>query len=87
MKLLTKLPLLALFAILTFSCSTDSIDDKADGDQRQGETHGPSGCLQGEYNHDAAEDHIYQQRIPYPEGQVIEDKGHIKTGNRSDGCE
>ena len=30
MKLLTKLPLLALFAVLTFSCSTDSIDDKAD---------------------------------------------------------
>ena len=30
MKLLKKLPLLALLAILTFSCSTDSIDDKAD---------------------------------------------------------
>ena len=30
MKLLTKLPLLALFAVLTFSCSTDSIDDKAE---------------------------------------------------------
>ena len=30
MKLLTKLPLLALLAVLTFSCSTDSIDDKAD---------------------------------------------------------
>jgi uncharacterized protein YkwD len=30
MKLLTKLPLLALLAVFTFSCSTDSIDDKAD---------------------------------------------------------
>lgn len=30
MKLLAKLPLLALLAVLTFSCSTDSIDDKAD---------------------------------------------------------
>ncbi len=30
MKLLTKLPLLALFAMLAFSCSTDSIDDKAE---------------------------------------------------------
>lgn len=30
MKLLKKLPLLALLAILTFSCSTDSIDEKAD---------------------------------------------------------
>ena len=30
MKLLTKLPLLALFAMLMFSCSTDSIDDKAE---------------------------------------------------------
>ena len=30
MKLLMKLPLLALFAVLTFSCSTDSIDDKAE---------------------------------------------------------
>ncbi|MFD1613604.1 CAP domain-containing protein [Gelatiniphilus marinus] len=30
MKLLKKLPLLALLAILAFSCSTDSIDDKAD---------------------------------------------------------
>ena len=30
MKLLTKLPLLALLAVLTFSCSTDSIDDKAE---------------------------------------------------------
>ncbi|MGE5943984.1 MAG: CAP domain-containing protein [Flavobacteriales bacterium] len=30
MKLLTKLPLLALLAALTFSCSTDSIDDKAE---------------------------------------------------------
>jgi uncharacterized protein YkwD len=28
MKLLTKLPLLALLAVLTFSCSTDSMDDK-----------------------------------------------------------
>lgn len=31
MKLLIKLPVLALFALLTFSsCSTDSLDDKAD---------------------------------------------------------
>ena len=30
MKLLAKLPLLALIAVLTFSCSTDSIDDKAE---------------------------------------------------------
>ncbi len=30
MKLLRKLPLLALLAVLTFSCSTDSIDDKAE---------------------------------------------------------
>ena len=31
MKLFFKLPLLALFTVLTFSsCSTDSIDDKAD---------------------------------------------------------
>ena len=31
MKLLIKLPLLALFSVLTLSsCSTDSIDDKAD---------------------------------------------------------
>lgn len=30
MKLLKKLPLLALLAIFTFSCSTDSIDEKAD---------------------------------------------------------
>ncbi|TXG35453.1 CAP domain-containing protein [Seonamhaeicola maritimus] len=30
MKLLTKLPLLALLAVLSFSCSTDSIDEKAD---------------------------------------------------------
>ena len=30
MKLLKKLPLLALLAILTFSCTTDSIDEKAD---------------------------------------------------------
>ena len=30
MKLLNKIPLLALLAIFTFSCSTDSIDDKAD---------------------------------------------------------
>lgn len=30
MKLLTKLPLVALLAVLTFSCSTDSIDDKAE---------------------------------------------------------
>ncbi|GAA4808900.1 CAP domain-containing protein [Litoribaculum gwangyangense] len=31
MKLLTKLPLVALFAVITlFSCSTDSIDDKVD---------------------------------------------------------
>lgn len=30
MKLLTKLPLLALLAVLTFSCSTDSLDDKAE---------------------------------------------------------
>ncbi len=30
MKLLKKLPLLALLATLTFSCSTDSIDEKAD---------------------------------------------------------
>jgi uncharacterized protein YkwD len=30
MKLLTKLPLLALLAILSFSCTTDSLDDKAD---------------------------------------------------------
>lgn len=30
MKLLIKLPLMALLAVLTFSCSTDSIDDKAD---------------------------------------------------------
>ena len=30
MKLLLKLPLLALFAMLSFSCTTDSLDDKAD---------------------------------------------------------
>lgn len=30
MKLLMKLPLLALMAILSFSCTTDSLDDKAD---------------------------------------------------------
>ena len=30
MKFLTKLPLLALLAILSFSCTTDSLDDKAD---------------------------------------------------------
>lgn len=30
MKLFTKLPLLVLLAVLTFSCSTDSIDDKAE---------------------------------------------------------
>ncbi|WP_142786221.1 CAP domain-containing protein [Changchengzhania lutea] len=30
MKLLTKLPILALLAMLSFSCSTDSLDDKAD---------------------------------------------------------
>ena len=30
MNLLKKLPLLALFTMLTFSCSTDSIDDKAE---------------------------------------------------------
>ncbi|MEN3322099.1 CAP domain-containing protein [Mariniflexile soesokkakense] len=30
MKLITKLPLLALFAFLSFSCTTDSLDDKAD---------------------------------------------------------
>ncbi|WP_341215426.1 CAP domain-containing protein [uncultured Wocania sp.] len=30
MKLLKNLPLLALLAILTFSCTTDSIDEKAD---------------------------------------------------------
>ena len=30
MKLLMKLPLLALLAVLSFSCSTDSIDEKAD---------------------------------------------------------
>ena len=30
MKLLTKLPLLALLAVLTFSCTTDSIDDNAE---------------------------------------------------------
>lgn len=30
MKLLTKLPLLVLLAILSFSCTTDSLDDKAD---------------------------------------------------------
>jgi uncharacterized protein YkwD len=29
MKLLTKLPLLVLLAVLSFSCTTDSIDDKA----------------------------------------------------------
>ncbi|RED49304.1 CAP domain-containing protein [Seonamhaeicola aphaedonensis] len=28
MKLLTKLPILALLAVLSFSCSTDSIDEK-----------------------------------------------------------
>jgi|SRR5690606_11505298 len=28
MKLLTKLPLLALLGVLTFSCATDTIDDK-----------------------------------------------------------
>jgi uncharacterized protein YkwD len=30
MKLLMKLPLLALLAMLSFSCATDSLDDKAD---------------------------------------------------------
>ncbi len=30
MKLLTKLPLVALLAVLTYSCSTDSIDDEAE---------------------------------------------------------
>lgn len=30
MKLLTKLPLLVLLAVFAFSCSTDSIDDKAE---------------------------------------------------------
>lgn len=30
MKLLLKLPLLAMLAILSFSCTTDSLDDKAD---------------------------------------------------------
>ena len=30
MKLLTKLPLVALLAVLSFSCSTDSIDEKAE---------------------------------------------------------
>ena len=30
MKLLTKLPLLALLAFLSFSCTTDNLDDKAD---------------------------------------------------------
>ncbi|TWO32838.1 CAP domain-containing protein [Seonamhaeicola sediminis] len=30
MKLLTKLPILALLAVLSFSCSTDSIDEKVD---------------------------------------------------------
>ncbi|WP_418604061.1 CAP domain-containing protein [Hwangdonia sp.] len=30
MKLLQKLPVLALFAVLTFSCSTDNMDEKAD---------------------------------------------------------
>ncbi|MEP1488101.1 MAG: CAP domain-containing protein [Algibacter sp.] len=30
MKLLNKIPLLAFLIIFTFSCSTDSIDDKAD---------------------------------------------------------
>lgn len=30
MKLLLKLPLLALLAMLSFSCTTDSLDDKAD---------------------------------------------------------
>ncbi len=30
MKLLSKLPLLALIALLSFSCTTDSIDDKAE---------------------------------------------------------
>jgi uncharacterized protein YkwD len=30
MKLLTKLPILALLAVLSFSCTTDSIDDKAE---------------------------------------------------------
>lgn len=30
MKLLTKIPLLVMLAVLTFSCSTDSIDEKVD---------------------------------------------------------
>ncbi|MFI0431401.1 CAP domain-containing protein [Mariniflexile sp. HMF6888] len=30
MKLLTKLPLLALLAFFSFSCTTDNLDDKAD---------------------------------------------------------
>lgn len=30
MKLFTKLPMLALLAFLSFSCTTDSLDDKAD---------------------------------------------------------
>ncbi|WP_111307197.1 CAP domain-containing protein [Confluentibacter sediminis] len=30
MKLLNKLPLVALFAVLSYSCSTDSMDDKSD---------------------------------------------------------
>ena len=30
MKLLTKLPLLVLFAVLTYSCSTNSIDDQVE---------------------------------------------------------
>ncbi|WP_298237984.1 CAP domain-containing protein [uncultured Algibacter sp.] len=30
MKLLRKLPLLALFTILTYSCSTDSVDDQVE---------------------------------------------------------
>ena len=30
MKLLTRLPLLVLLAIFTFSCSTDNLDDNAE---------------------------------------------------------
>tara|TARA_R110002049_G_scaffold1498_2_gene11626 strand:+ start:5910 stop:6404 length:495 start_codon:yes stop_codon:yes gene_type:complete len=39
MKLLTKLPFLALLAVLSFSCTTDSLDDKADNIQLSLESH------------------------------------------------
>ncbi len=56
------------------------IQHEAEGDERQGDAHGPAGGLQGQNDHHTAHEDIVGKGVSDPKRQVIELVGHIQGG-------